>query len=157
MSFGSFQVMEIILLLVYNCAMFSKSIDKFLNKIGDKTRRVLSNYPILYAFIGGSGIVLFWRGIWHIADDVSLGSGASLIIGALILIVTGLFVSEFIGNRLIISGLIGEQEMEKKEEGQIETEETQIKNLQNTLTRLEKKLEHIDREVEEGNGKSKAS
>jgi hypothetical protein len=132
---------------------WTKKLDRFLNKLADKVRERLSRYPIIYALIGGTGIVLFWRGVWHTADDLSLGSGISLVIGIVILVVTGLFVSEFIGNRLIISGLIGEQEMEKKEQGEIQTEETQIRNLQNTLTRLEKKLEHIDQEVEENNGK----
>lgn len=111
-------------------------------------RARLSNYPILYACIAGTGIVLFWRGIWHTADDINLGSLVSLALGAVILIFTGVFVAEFIGNRLIISGLVGEKKAVDKEKGEIETEESQIKNLQNTLTRLEKKLDHIDQEVE---------
>jgi len=108
----------------------------------------LSRYPILYAFIGGVGITLFWRGVWHGADELNLSSEASLVIGAVILVATGLFVSEFIGNRLIISGLIGEEKLTERAEGELETEETQLKGLQNTLSRLEKKLEHIDTEIE---------
>ena len=121
---------------------------KFLDKLGYKIRGKLSHHPILYAFIGGTGIILFWRGIWHIADEANLSSIISMIIGSSILIITGVFVSEFIGNRLIISGLIGEKKLTTKEEGEIETEESQIKNLQNTLTRLEKKLDHIDEDIE---------
>ncbi|MCX6751921.1 MAG: hypothetical protein NTZ87_00230 [Candidatus Nomurabacteria bacterium] len=125
-----------------------EKITKFFNRFEDKARTKLSHYPILYAFIGGIGVVLFWRGVWHTADDISMSSGISLIIGAIILIATGLFVSEFIGKRLIISGLVGEKKMAEKEEGEIETEESQLKNLQNTLSRLEKKLEHIDQDLE---------
>jgi hypothetical protein len=125
-----------------------KKIREVLNKLEEKIRIRLSHYPILYAFIGGTGIVLFWRGVWHTADDVGVSSIISLIIGTIILIVTGLFVSEFIGKRLIISGLIGEEKLAEKEDVEIETEETQLRNLQNTLGRLEKKLDHIDEDLE---------
>lgn len=129
--------------------MLIEKIVKLFDKMEDKIRRKLSRYPILYAFIVGTGIVLFWRGIWHTADDASLSSLASLVIGTVVLIMVGGFVSEFIGNKLIISGLVGEKKLTEKEGGEIETEETQIKNLQNTLSRLEKKLEHIDEEIKE--------
>ena len=126
-----------------------KRIARSFDKLEGKIREKLSRYPILYAFIGGIGIVLFWRGVWHTADDLNLGSLLSLFIGAFIMIAIGIFVSEFIGKKLIISGLVGEEKIAEKEEAEIETEETQLKNLQNTLTRLEKKLEHIDKGVEE--------
>jgi hypothetical protein len=125
-----------------------KRFRKKFDKVEYAIRLKLSNYPILYAFIGGTGIVLFWRGVWHIADDIDLNSGLSLVFGTMILLLTGVFVAEFIGNRLIISGLVGEKKITEKEEGVIETEEAQIKNLQSTLARLEKKLDHIDQEVE---------
>lgn len=121
---------------------------KFFDRLEDKTRGKLSHYPILYAFFGGVGVVLFWRGVWHIADDLNISSVASIIIGSIILLLTGVFVSAFIGNRLIISGLIGEKKLAEKEKSEIETEETQIRNLQNTLSRLEKKLDHLDEDIE---------
>ena len=123
---------------------------RFIDKLENETKKRLNRFPILYAFIGGIGVVLFWRGVWHTADDMNLGSISSLIIGAIILIATGLFVSEFIGKRMIISGLVGEKKLAEKEEGEIETEESQLKNLQNTLSKLEKKLgHHLEKEVEE--------
>lgn len=128
--------------------MIIKDIVQFFDKLENKIRGKLSHYPILYAFIGGIGVVLFWRGIWHIADDVNVGSSVSFVIGAIILLVTGIFVSEFIGKKLIISGLIGEKKLTEKEESEIETEETQLKNLQNTLNKLEKKLDHLDTHLE---------
>jgi hypothetical protein len=121
---------------------------KFFDKLEIIIRGKLSHYPVLYALLGGIGIVLFWRGVWHTADDLNLSSLLSLIIGFVILLLIGVFVAEFIGNKLIISGLIGEKKLATKEEGEIETEETQLKNLQNTLNRLEKKLEHIDEDIE---------
>ncbi|OGI65475.1 hypothetical protein A3A95_02690 [Candidatus Nomurabacteria bacterium RIFCSPLOWO2_01_FULL_39_18] len=129
--------------------MLRKKVLRFFDKLEDKVRGRLSHYPILYAFLGGIGVVLFWRGVWHIADDINISSIISIIIGSILLLITGVFVSAFIGSRLIISGLIGEEKLVEKEESEIETEEAQIKNLQNTLSRLEKKLDHIDREIEE--------
>jgi membrane-bound ClpP family serine protease len=129
--------------------MLIKMIVRIFDKLEDKIRGKLSHHPVLYALIGGIGVVLFWRGIWHTADDINIGSIISIIIGAIILLITGVFVSSFIGSRLIISGLIGEKKLSEKEEAEIETEEAQLKNLQSTLNRLEKKLEHIDKEIEE--------
>ncbi len=129
--------------------MLIKKIIRIFDKLEDKIRGKLSHHPILYALVGGIGVVLFWRGIWHTADDINISSVVSIIIGAIILLITGVFVSSFIGSRLIISGLIGEKKLTEKEVEEIETEETQLKNLQNTLSRVEKKLEHIDKEIEE--------
>ena len=120
----------------------------FLNKLENKIRKKLSYHPIVYAFIVGIGVILFWRGIWHTADDAGLSSTASVILGFIILVLTGVFVSSFIGNRLIISGLVGEKKLSEKEEEEIETEEIQLRNLQNTLSKLEKKLDHIDTHLE---------
>ena len=128
--------------------MLIKKIVKFFDKLEGRVRGKLSHRPILYALIVGIGVVLFWRGIWHTADDINIGSVISMIVGAIILLITGVFVSSFIGSRLIISGLIGEKKLTEKEEVEIETEETRLKNLQNTLNRLEKKLDHIDEDIE---------
>jgi hypothetical protein len=125
-----------------------KAIIRFFDKLEDKIRGKLSHYPILYAFIGGTGIVLFWRGVWHTADSFNLGDVVSIILGSIILLLTGVFVSDFIGNKLIISGLVGEKKLSEKEEEEIKAEESQLKNLQHTLNRVEEKLEHIEEEIE---------
>ena len=125
-----------------------RKIVKFFSRLEDKIRRKLSHYPILYAAIGGVGVIIFWRGVWHLADEINISSIVSVAIGAIILLLTGVFVSAMIGNRLIISGLVGEKQITEQEVGDIQTEEMQLKNLQNTLNRLEKKLEHVDKELE---------
>src|SRR3989344_3339526 len=122
--------------------MLTKKVVRFFDKLEDKIRAKLSHTPIFYGFLGGIGVVLFWRGVWHIADDINLSSIVSIITGSIILLLTGVFVSAFVGNRLIISGLIGEKKLAER------AEEAQIKNLQNTLGRMEKKLDHIDKEIE---------
>ncbi len=113
----------------------------FFDLLEDKVRGRLSHLPIPYAFIGGIGIVLFWRGVWHSADYLMLvlrtNSGLSSIdlaneiwwdgplsfaIGSLILLITGLFVSNFIGNEIIMSGLRGEKKLSEKTETEVRTE-----------------------------------
>lgn len=139
-----------------------KKIIHFFDKLEDKMRGKLSRYPILYAFIGGIGVVLFWRGVWHTTDfligiilkttevtTLGLVDGPlSLILGTILLLVTGVFVSAFVGNRLIISGLSGEKKLAEKAESEIETEEAQIKKLQSTLDRVEKDVAKIESELE---------
>ena len=131
--------------------MTIKKLIRFFDKLEDKIRGKLSHYPIVYAFIGGIGVVLFWRGVWHTADDMNVGSVISLVIGSIILLLTGIFVSAFVGSKLIISGLVGEKKMEEKEEEELETEEMQLRNLQNTLSSVEKKLSDLEKEVEKEN------
>ena len=141
----------------------TKFILKFFDKLEDKTRAKLSRIPLLYAFIGGVGIVLFWRGVWHTADflthyfvgDLTLtffdvvDGPISFIIGTIILLISGVYVSAFVGNRLIISGLSGEKKLAEKVEGEIETEEDQIKKMQNTLNKLEDQIVEIESEIKE--------
>ena len=129
--------------------MVIKKIKRFIDKLESRVRGKLSNYPIFYALIGGIGVIIFWRGLWHFADDLNVSSISSIIIGAIILLLTGLFIPSFLGSRFILSGLIGEKKLAEEEEGEIETEESQIRNLQNTLNRVEKKLEELEKEVEE--------
>lgn len=129
---------------MYNQTMLIKRVLKFFDRLEDKIRGKLSHYPILYAFIGGVGIVLFWRGVWHAADDIYLGSIISLVVGSIILLLSGIFVSDFIGNKLIISGLKGEKKLSEKEQSEIETEEAQIEKLQSTLNKLEGKIDHLE-------------
>jgi hypothetical protein len=120
----------------------------FFDKLEDKARAKLSHAPIIYALVGGIGIVLFWRGIWHTADEVGVSSLLSLALGAAILLLTGVFVSSFIGSKLIISGLSGEKKLTEKTREEIELEESQIKKLQNTVEKIEKELEFIETEIE---------
>lgn len=94
------------------------------DKLEDHIRGTLSRHPFIYTFVGGTGIVLFWRGVWHTADYLeSLGgwytivfsSIGSMILGVIILLATGLFVSMFIGDSIIISGIKKEKKVIEKE------------------------------------------
>lgn len=139
----------------------TKNILKFFDRLEDKTRAKLSRTPLLYAFIGGIGVVLFWRGVWHTADLFSqltfypmgltpfliIDGPVSLVLGTLILLVTGVFVSSFIGNRLIISGLSGDKKLAEKTQEEIRTEEDDIQDIKEILDRVEKKIENIEHKV----------
>jgi large-conductance mechanosensitive channel len=111
-------------------------IHRFFDKIEDKARIKLVHHPIVYAFIGSVGIVSIWRGIWHISDDWGVSSWESLIFGILITVLTGLFVSFFIGENIIISGLNKEKRIDEKTEEEIHKE-------RNTLSRIEKDIKEI--------------
>jgi hypothetical protein len=90
-----------------------KRIYKFFDKFEDKNRIKLSHKPIFYAFLTGTGIILFWRGIWATADTMPFlqNSIVSIIAGAILLLAVGTFVSSFIGNEIIISGNKKEQKI----------------------------------------------
>ncbi|MBU6389981.1 hypothetical protein KGQ31_00335, partial [Patescibacteria group bacterium] len=83
-----------------------RSLVHFFDKLEDGVRERLSHTPIPYAIIGGVTIILLWRGIWHLADELQALGGiwaiifdpaVSVVISAAILLMTGLFVSFFIG------------------------------------------------------------
>lgn len=127
------------------------SLYKFFDKIEDSVRGALSRVPILYGIIGGVAIVMFWRGVWHSADLLEQ-SGApwaflfnaplSTLISAVALLLTGLFVSFFIGDRIILSGLTHEKKVEEKTEAEVRAEGVLLVNVY-------KKLEHLEKEIKE--------
>jgi hypothetical protein len=118
------------------------SITRFFDKLEDKVRARLSHRSIIYAFIGGTMVVLFWRGIWHSADMLMEKGGflgwffyepITIIWTSIILLMTGLFVSSFIGERIVISGLKKEKKITDKTEDEVREEEIQIHKLENTM------------------------
>lgn len=139
----------------------TKKIISFFDKLEDKMRGKLSHFPLLYAFIGGIGVVLFWRGVWHTTDFLTLwllgeaefslfnivDGPLSFAVGTVILLVTGVYVSAFIGNRLIITGLSGDKKLAEKTEEEILGEEDQIRRMEKTLEKVENKIEHIEEEI----------
>ena len=125
----------------------------FGDKLEDRVRGRLSRRPIIYAFFGGVGVVLFWRGVWHSADylmeryfgllpaesTMTLSQlpwwdgPLSLLVGSVLLLLSGIFVSNFIGNEIIISGLRGEKKVVDKTKDEIEMEMNSLASIQKEL------------------------
>jgi len=113
---------------------------KFFDKLEDKIRYKLSHFPILYAFIGSIGIVLIWRGIWVMADNVNMPGWISLFLGIALTIITGLFVSFFIGDKIIISGLTKDKRIDEKTEAEIKEEATLLKEIEKDIKEIKEEL-----------------
>jgi hypothetical protein len=120
----------------------------FFDKLENKTRGLLSRYPIVYGTIAGVGIVSFWRGVWETSDLMGVSPQASLLFGFLVLLSIGVLVTEFLGNRIIISGLRGEKKLEEKTLKEIEDEEMFLSDLKRKIDRIEKMIEKLSNKNE---------
>jgi len=126
-----------------------KKILRIFDKLEDKVRTILSHTPILYGIVGGTFVVLFWRGVWHTADILETWGGwwgivfsgpGTLILAMLALMASGLMVSTFIGNNIIISGLKREKKAIDKTEVEIKEEEDSIKNIKHDILQLKQAI-----------------
>lgn len=114
-----------------------RPITKLFDKVEDNIRNFLSRYPIIYGTIAGVAVVSFWRGVWETSDLMRIPPQASLLGGFLVLLLIGILVTEFIGNRIIISGLRGEKKLEEKTLDEIEDEDKHLHNVEKRLERIE--------------------
>ncbi|MSU56306.1 MAG: hypothetical protein EXS51_03300 [Candidatus Taylorbacteria bacterium] len=124
----------------------------FFDKMEDGVRGLLSRVPIFYGIVGGMAIVLFWRGVWHMADIFEQSGGVwgtifnapvSTVLSALVLLISGLFVSFFIGDRIILSGLTHEKKLEEKTESEVRAEGALLVDISKKLDRLEKEIKEL--------------
>ena len=114
----------------------------FFDKLEDKIRFALSRHPFTYALIGGVAIVMFWRGVWMTADLIPFLTGPiSLLVSVLVLLSIGLFVSFFIGDQMIISGLKQEKKIVDKTSEEIQKEEASLIQIKNELQKISEQLE----------------
>lgn len=135
-----------------------RNIIKFFDKFEDKIRGHLSRFPILYTIIGGVAIVLFWRGVWHTADMLKDQGGwlgfifyepVNLILVIVVLLATGLFVSYFIGDSILISGLRKEKKLHEKTEKDIREEEATLSDLKKVVKELKTEVKEMKETVKE--------
>ena len=120
-----------------------KKITRFFDRFENKIRGLLSHYPLVYAFVAGVGVVSFWPGVWETSANLGIAPQESLLFGLLLLLATGVLVTEFLGNRIIISGLRGEKKLEEKTLKEIEAEETFLSTLKSKVDRIEKMVEKL--------------
>ena len=136
------------------------------DKLEKHTTIFLSHRPKLYALIVGVGVVLFWRGVWHTIDQFHAylkyredmytidafsspwwDGPLSLLVGCTILYFTGAFISSFIGNELILSGLRGEKTLSEKTKGEVHNEVRAISDIKDALSSIEDKLAELEIKV----------
>jgi septal ring factor EnvC (AmiA/AmiB activator) len=70
-----------------------------------------------------------------------------MIIVTIILLASGLFVSYFIGDTILMSGMKGEKKLADKTEREIREEEVELKKIQATIKEIEKDVEQIKEAV----------
>lgn len=130
-----------------------KFLDSFFDKLEDHVRAALARHPFVYSVIGGSGVILFWRGVWHSADyfekntywgSYVFSNLGSMILGVVTLLITGLLVSVFIGDSIIMSGIRHDKKLIEKTEEEIEEE---IKKEEQSLRNIERKIEDLNNRV----------
>lgn len=129
-----------------------KKLIRFFDRIEDKVRIRLSHRAIVYAFVGGAATLLFWRGAWRTFDEIEKWGGifgfllspvVSLILSVIILLMSGLFVSVFIGERIIISGLKQEKKIFDKTESEIKEEEGLLFDVKSSIDNLKRDVNEI--------------
>lgn len=120
------------------------STTKYFDHLEDRVRHNLSRRPLFYALIAGIAIVMFWRGAWQIIDTIPLlhYPVVSFVVSVIILLVTGTFVSVFIGDQILLSGLKHEKRVAEKTEKDIAEEETE-------LTKIFQRLHIIESDIRE--------
>jgi len=97
----------------------------------------------LYAFIGSIGVILIWRGVWMIADDMHMSGVVSTVLGVLISMSAGLFVSFFVGDSIIISGIKKTKRIDEKTEAEIKKEEVSLSEIKRDLKEIKEDIEEI--------------
>lgn len=116
-------------------------------RIEERARTYFERVPFLHAFLGGVGVVLFWRGVWEIADRMRIDPIVSIIVGSLLLGSIGLFLHTFVGNAIIIKNVEKDKRMTTKAEHEIAAVEKDIKKEEVTLEQLSAKIDRLEQVI----------
>jgi hypothetical protein len=129
----------------------------FFDKFEDHVRGHLSRFPIIYTIIGGIAIVLFWRGVWHTADILQAKGGfwgfifyepTSLLLMTGILLATGLFVSYFIGDAILLSGVKSQKKLTEKTTKELQSEEASLNEIKNVIEEIQSEVHDLKKDVQ---------
>lgn len=130
---------------------------RYFDKFEDRVRGRLSKYPIIYSLIGGTAIVLFWRGVWETADEIALllppafvwiDGPLSVFASVVILLATGLFVSFFVSDQVILSGIRQEKKLVEKTAAEVREEESELEKVRKTVQHIEQEIDRIEHHIE---------
>ena len=126
--------------------MYRKVIN-FFDKLEDRVRILLSRKPIIYALIGAAGIILLWKGVWETAELSPLLFGpGSILVGLAILLMTGLLVSFFVGDTILISGWRQEKKLVEKTESEVKSEKEMLSEIAADISDMKKEIENLERD-----------
>lgn len=128
----------------------------------------LSHHSFLYALIVGIAIVLFWRGVWHTVDLLHLyishyhatasidfsahpwwDGPLSFVVGCVVLYISRAFVSSFIGNELILSGLRTEKTLTKQTDTDLKIEVSAISDIKEEIDTITRKLGDLESQIKD--------
>jgi hypothetical protein len=128
----------------------------YLDRLEDRIRGRLSRYPIIYTLIGGIAIVVFWRGVWITTDQLAsllppsfywLDGILSVTASVLVLLATGLFVSFFINDQIILSGVKREKKLAERTETEVREERDILVIVLEKITKIEDDLNHLKQTI----------
>ncbi len=118
-------------------------ITNILLQIEERSRKFFERIPFIHAFFAGVGVVLFWRGVWHIADTIELPAVTSLIVGLLLLGGLGMFLHTMVGNAIIIKNVERDATLSTKTSNEIFEVEANLAQESLTLEALKTELTKI--------------
>ena len=125
-----------------------KKIVSYFDKLEDRIRFRLSRKPIIYAIIGAVGVALLWKGVDDIALRFGINGFLAIGIGLVMLMATGLLVSFFIGDSIILSGFKKEKKLVEKTGEEVAFEKETLGYVVSELERIEEQLDEIQQENE---------
>ncbi|HRH26406.1 MAG TPA: hypothetical protein PLF31_02980 [Candidatus Paceibacterota bacterium] len=127
-----------------------RKIVRYFDRLEDEVRALLSRHLLTYSLIGGVGVVLFWRGVWETSDMLMRSHVVfawlfyppiQVVLSIVMLMLTGLFVSVFIGDRIIISGIRHEKKLEENTKDLVKEEVVTLHHVREEIRALRKDLE----------------
>lgn len=114
--------------------------------IEDRARAFFEKFPFVHAFLAGVGVILFWRGIWELADYFAIHPLISVLVGVVLLVAIGLFIQTFVGNAIIIKSVTHTTNVDKRILKEIESE---VAEEEVNLLTLNKKIDALVKKIEE--------
>ncbi len=128
--------------------MKNNRVTNTLLKIEEGARKFFEYIPFTHAFLAGVGVILFWRGVWEIADILMLDPVASILLGCVILGGIGLFIQTFVGNAIIIKNVKREEQREAATERKVKQVEQELVTEEITMNKLAQKLDELNKKID---------
>lgn len=137
---------ESIEIKIYDTLVAMRYITNTFLSIEDRARAFFERFPFVHAFLAGVGVILFWRGVWELADYFQIHPVISVFAGIVLLVAIGLFIQTFVGNAIIIKSVTHSAAVDKKILHEIESE---VVGEEVTLLTLNKKIDALAKKFEE--------